>query len=63
MKKTIKIELLFENGKPFDTAEISYLFFQPKLIIIDCKYFVQQFDGGTKYQQTIPQIYKQKDEV
>ena len=57
--KKLKIELLYENGKLFANEEISYFLFQPKLLIIDGKYYVQQFDGGTKYQQTFPQTYKQ----
>jgi hypothetical protein len=57
--KKITIELIAENGKFLDNTEISYLFRQPKLIIIDNKYFVQQFEGGKKYQQTTPQVYKE----
>jgi hypothetical protein len=60
MEKTIKIELLFENGKHFDTTEITYFLFQPELLIIDNKYFIKQLDS-TKYKQTIPQFYKRKD--
>ena len=60
--KKIQIELLHENGTPIDTAEISYLLIQPKMIIIDGRYFLQQFDGGTKYQETFPPVYKQKEQ-
>ena len=57
MKKTQKIELLYENGNTFDEVEISYLFSMPRILIIDDKYYIQQFHGF-KYQQTTPQVYK-----
>jgi hypothetical protein len=31
MEKKIKIELLFENGKHFNSTEITYFLFQPDL--------------------------------
>lgn len=56
--KELEIQLVADNGKALNKVKIKYFLFQPRLIQIDEKYYVQISESI--YQHSYPQQYKTK---